>query len=174
MDTEKLAEVLFGDEPIELESKKEEFQVTDYKSADWCLVQAGKAADALAKVEALYREYKAKLDAWREKAVKEAEDTVTKMELFLKPFATKELAGKKKRSFELMNGKMGFRKLPDKVEFDDEEAVVAWAKENLPDAVKVKESVDKRIFLKYVKDGGELPEGSMFWEGGDRFYIDVR
>ena len=123
----------------------------------------------------MYNEYKAKLDAWREKAQIESQRTIEQMEYFLRPFAEKELQGKKKQSFDLVNGKMGFRKLPDKIEWDAtiEPELVEWAEQEMPWVVKVKKSISKTELMKTIKNGGEMPEGIMLVQGGDRFYIDV-
>jgi hypothetical protein len=171
MDIEALAEQVFGDD---LPAEREHFEVTDYKTADWCLMTAKRAADDLAKIDAYYNELRDRLDAMRDRAAAEAQRTVERMEQLLRPFAERELAGKKKRSFELVNGKMGFRKLPDRVEWDSvqEDVIIDWAEKYAPDAVRVRKSLLKTELKKAIDAGVEVPLVSCE-DGQDKFYIDV-
>jgi hypothetical protein len=91
-----------------------------------------------------------------------------------------ELAGQKTKSLKLVTGvgtepaKVGFRKTRAKLDVVDAEAVMAWASENCPEAIKVPEPkpyIVKTPLLEHVKATGEVPEGTAYDAGGvDEFY----
>lgn len=88
-----------------------------------------------------------------------------------KAFAAERLAGTKRRSLELLDVTLGYRKAPDKLEVTDESAVIQWARRHMPDAVKVVESVLKTPIKDAVKRGLEVPPGCEYKAGGDEFFI---
>ena len=66
----------------------------------------------------------------------------------------------------------GYRKAPAKLDVTDEDAALAWAKENMPEAVKVKESVLKTPLKNHVEATSEVPPGCEYHPGGqDTFYV---
>jgi phage host-nuclease inhibitor protein Gam len=151
--------------------EKEPFAVTNYTEGNWAVTKAIEATAMIAAKEAQAAEWKKKIDDWLTKEKQEYIYTVQKMEELLRPFAEKEVEGKKTRTVSFPNGKAGFRKSPDKLEIEDEKATLAWAKEHKPEAVKVTESVLKTPLMEGFKATGELPDGVKFVEGVDTFYL---
>lgn len=90
----------------------------------------------------------------------------------LREFVEREIAGKKERSVTLLSGRIGFRKSPDALEITEQDTVMEWCKANLPDAIKVVESVQKTPIKQHVKATGEIPPGTEYKPGEDRFYIE--
>jgi len=152
-------------------AENEPFDVTNYTEVNWSVSKAMEATAIIAAKEAQAAEWKKKIDDWLEKEKKEYIYTVQKMEELLKPFAEKELMGKKTRTVSFPNGKAGFRKTPDKLEIADDKAALAWAKAHKPEAVKVTESVLKTPLMDNFKATGELPDGVKYIEGMDVFYL---
>jgi phage host-nuclease inhibitor protein Gam len=89
----------------------------------------------------------------------------------LEEFARAETDGKKERSVRLLSGTVGFRRNPSSVEITDADALLAWAKENTPNAVKVVESVGKTPIKAHIEETGEVVPGVEYTPPADRFYI---
>jgi phage host-nuclease inhibitor protein Gam len=151
---------------------KEPFSVTDYGSANWTASKAMEATTEIVRLQAQATEWHAKIDSWLEDATRQYEGTVEKMKLFLAPFIEGELKESTKRSLVLPSARVGFRKAPAHMEVDDEAAAIAWAKEHVPDAVKVKESILKKPLIAKLEETGELADGARWVEGTDTFYIE--
>jgi len=88
----------------------------------------------------------------------------------LEKFTAVELT-EKARSVKLLYGTLGFRKSPATLEVTDENALMAWAKANLPDAVKTVETILKTPVKDHVEATGEIPDGASYIKGVDKFYI---
>ena len=169
MSDETLAEVLTGGGFII--ASHETFQVVDYSSANWTVERAQQATTEIARIQAQAAEWKRQIDEWEAKATAEYRQTVEYMQAVLEPFVRKELEGQKRRSVTFPAGIAGFRKGQGKLEYTDEAAVLAWAKEHCPWAVKQVETVLKQPVKDYIKEKGEIPDGADYEEPRDHFYI---
>jgi len=78
----------------------------------------------------------------------------------------------KVRSLDFLNGKIRFRKLPDKVEIPE-----TFDPEGNIDSPYIKAKttygIDRQTLLKIAKSGGELPEWATFTVGEDKFELEV-
>jgi phage host-nuclease inhibitor protein Gam len=82
-----------------------------------------------------------------------------------------KLKGKRK-SINLPAGAVGFRLVRAQLVVDDEAAVLAWAKSNVPDAVVVVERLRKSVINEYAEKAGVIPdEGVHIEPATERFYI---
>jgi len=120
------------------------------KKADWVLCKMADLRDRAKRI----REN-------AETMAKQAENDAAFLELrfgqALQDFARKELAGSHRKSLPLYHGTLGWRTHPARVVIagdKDAEAAAAlqWAKDNLPEAVCVKETLDRRAVLGLVGD----------------------
>ncbi len=91
----------------------------------------------------------------------------------LKAFAAANLEGKKVRSIKLLSGVVGFRKNPSSLAIVDKDAALEWAKANLPDAIKVVESVGVSPLKLHVEATGESLEFAEYTPAFDKFYIEA-
>lgn len=91
----------------------------------------------------------------------------------LADFAARELDGKKERSIKLLSGKIGFRRNPSSLSITDTAAALEWAKDNLPDAVQIKESVGVSPLKSYVEGTGESLDFVAYVAPFDKFYMDA-
>lgn len=89
----------------------------------------------------------------------------------LREFAEKELDGKKVRNIKLLSGTIGFRRNPSSLAILDGNAAVEWAKANLPDAVKVVESVPVTPLKSYIEGTGEVLPFAEYTPPTDKFYV---
>ncbi len=78
-----------------------------------------------------------------------------------------------KKSFDFCYGVCSFKKQQDKVDLDDEAAVLDWCELHLPAAIRVKttRSVDKKAIKAHYKDTGEIPPGVTVTPGVEQFYV---
>lgn len=102
----------------------------------------------------------------------EIEFLLERYSAMLEKFTASQIEGKKTRSIDLLNGRIGFRKSPAALEIEDADALLSWAKANLPEAVKTVETVQKTPCKKYVESTGEIPDGAVYSPGVDKFYIN--
>lgn len=136
------------------------FAVTDQASAEWVLARFLDADADIAKAEAIVRNAQAIL--------KRAKSRRASLEgRFLPELAeyAKQNLPKGGKTFSTMYGAVSFRATPAKVRVVDEEAALAWARANAPEAVKVEESI---LVSKLPKDlVEEAPQGFEVVEAGE-------
>lgn len=89
------------------------------------------------------------------------------------------LAGRKEKSINTPYGRFGFRHRAASVSWEKEDAkqVLAWAKENIPHAVRASmpmpiESVGKTEIIAAIEAGERIP-GTVYVAAGDEFYVKV-
>jgi phage host-nuclease inhibitor protein Gam len=130
--------------------------------ADWVL---GKIADA--------RSRAARIRENAETMAKQAEAEATFFEWkygpALQAFARQELTGGKRKSLTLYNGTLGFRNKPASVSIGDTKAALAWARENLPEAVV--ETIDKKAIADALLSTGEAVDFAVLNAEEQVFYI---
>lgn len=77
--------------------------------------------------------------------------------------------GGKKRSVDYLTGRAGHRAQPDKFTILDEPALKAWCLEHCDDALELK--IQRTTPIKdHIKSTGEVPPGSHWAPGADKFY----
>jgi len=124
--------------------------------------EAEEIARIRARADELRQAYQAKL-TWLDERYGES----------LKAFAAANLEGKKVRSIKLLSGVVGFRKNPSSLAIVDKDAALEWAKANLPDAIKVVESVGVSPLKLHVEATGESLEFAEYTPAFDKFYIEA-
>lgn len=78
----------------------------------------------------------------------------------------------KRKTVKLPHGALKMRKQQPRYLYDEEQ-LLPWAKENLPDAVQVKETVAKNLLKKYIKETGEVVPGVEIEERPEKFSVEV-
>lgn len=165
-------DVVFEDDVDIQDAKKPEgFVIDNQEKATWAVHRLLQAEDRIKERERLAKEYKVKIESWLEKANGSDETTVETMQALLTPFLEGELAGKKrKRSIDLLGARVGFRKLPERVEVVDESVAISFCESKHPEAVVVKKELSKSE-LRKVAQKGELIPGVVLDGGGDKLYV---
>lgn len=132
----------------------ERFAVTDDASANWVVKRI---------IEA--RAYSRRVTEWANLELRRARREEA---FFLKRFGpeldawlTKKLAETQSRqkSVNLPAGRVGRRAVREKLSIYDEDALLAWAQSNLPEAVETTEKVRKSTINDLFFGTGELPPG---------------
>ncbi|HEX6938604.1 MAG TPA: host-nuclease inhibitor Gam family protein [Longimicrobiales bacterium] len=77
----------------------------------------------------------------------------------------------KAKSRKLPHGTFGSRTVPPKLEIEDEMAALAFAKAQVPDAVRVRESVLVSELKTWWQSTGILPDGCREVPAEERFYV---
>ena len=133
--------------------EKEVFQVSDQQTAEWTVRKIAEHRKRQKEVDELLQAELFRLKQWAQKEMEKEENNIAYLESLLIPWAQEQ--GK---SISLPSGRVRFRKVPDKFIYDDQ-AVIAWAKQHLPEAVRIKEELEKNTIKAHVKATGELPDG---------------
>ena len=133
--------------------EKEVFQVSDQQSAEWTVRKIAEHRKRQKEVDELLQAELFRLKQWAQKEMEKEENNIAYLESLLMPWAQEQ--GK---SISLPSGRVRFRKVPDKFIYDDQ-AIITWAKQHLPEAVRIKEEPDKAAIKAHVKATGELPDG---------------
>jgi len=92
----------------------------------------------------------------------------------LEAFARKaiEAEGGKRQKHVLPNGvALAFRKLPDGLQVDDEEAALAWATESCAEAIRLTRSLSKTALRAWMTETGEIPAGCTPLRDRVGFYV---
>jgi phage host-nuclease inhibitor protein Gam len=137
-----------------------ELQACDCK-APFTVDDAGKAAWALDKVLAA-RERVARIKAACEKMIGEAETDARDAEAFFLPLLEEWARANppaKGKTIRLTTGALAFRSVPGGPRVADEAATLAWARAQLPDAVRVRETVLATAIREYVTSTGDILPG---------------
>ena len=138
------------------------FCPTDAAGVDWVL---GKIAAARGEAK-LLRE---NMEAMARACERRAEHLEWKYGANLQTWLEAELAGGKGKSKRLPHGVIGYRTKPAGVCLTDPAAALAWAKENLPDAVT--EAIDRKALAARLLDTGEVLPFAALQPAEETFYI---
>jgi hypothetical protein len=132
------------------------FNVTDLQSAEWTVRKIAEHKRKQADIEAMLAAEIMRLKAWAAKETEGHENSVSYLEGLLLPWYLRQ----EDTSISLPSGRVRMRKLPDAFVYDNEK-VIAWAKVNLPAAVRVTvtEAPDKAAISAHIKATGEMPDG---------------
>ncbi len=123
---------------------KPEFHVTDQASAEWVLEKASALDQDIAGLTARKNALIANMDVMIKEKSNQKAGLLYRFGPELEHFA-KENLPKGKKTWTCPFGSVGFRATQAKIEVQDEERAMAWAKQFAPEAIKVKESLLKSL-----------------------------
>lgn len=110
--------------------------------------------------------------------IHEAEQAVARTESFYLPALelwAKANPPRKGKTIKLPTGALAFRTVPGGPRLADPAAALAWARQNKPDLIQVKESVTiTALRAWYEASGGELPDGVEITEARETFDVKGR
>ena len=136
------------------EEQEERFVVDDDDKACWALQKVKELEDQVEEKENLAQRQIDQVNNWLDKEKSSLERKINNFNNMLFEYAQQlreEDPGMKTHS--LPFGKLQFRKRRPKWQYGDE--LLTEVKNRIPDAVRVKEDVDKRELKKIVKDSGQ-------------------
>lgn len=160
----ELREGMWNKQTEEVE-QKEQFKVTDEKSANWVMRQikhlqkkkAEKEELAEEQIEEIEKEI-TEIKLWLEHEKEQLDNKIDYFEQYLKEYAMELKEDDDDfKTLKLPFGKIQFRKQRDKYRYDDEELLDSVKVNKLfkedSDLIKVKQSVRKRNLKKLIKEG---------------------
>lgn len=122
-------------------------------------------------------DYKDKVERWRQQEVESLERSIEYFSELLQSFARQQLEGSSKKSLKLIEGTVGFKAQPPKIEYDDK-VLVEFLEKNKPEYVRYTPAPKKDELKKKaeIKDGrlfldGKPVEGVIAEEREDKFYV---
>lgn len=172
------------------------FVIDDLSKAEWAMkkiahIQAKKneLEQQAEKMKADIEIMKADVDNWLVSETAGYDDDLEYFKGALTPFLLSQIAGTKKRSINLPSGKIGIRAGAvqyyvgkEKADKDNRE-LIEFAKQSVPEFVKIKETLDWASFKKtliLLDDGGvvtkdgEVVAGMKGVKGEDKIYAEVK
>ena len=141
------------DEVEQVEAKG--FTINDTQKAEWAVRKVAEHRAKQQKAKELYEKEVFRLKAWLQKETDKEENRIEHLQGMLYQWYITQ----NEKSISLPSGRVRIRKLPDKFNFTDETAVIAWAKVHQPKSIRVKEEIDKNEIKRYIKETGEIPDG---------------
>lgn len=165
-------EIVFDGDRDTTEAKRSEgFVVDTQDKATWAARRYLQAESRMKERDRLAKEYKAKIDSWLDRANRGDLDTTETMRALLTPYLQNELAGStRKRSIDLLGVRIGFRKLPERVEIVDTAMALDFCEANHPEVVVVKKELSKSELRKTAQKGALIP-GVVLDGGQDRLVV---
>ncbi len=146
-----------------------------HKEANRILERMAEQSEAIARIDEQEADQveriRARAKELREAHTRRREWLDCRYTALLEEFAKRETDGKKERSVKLLSGTVGFRRNPSSLNITDADALLVWATDNLPDAIKVVETVGKTPVKSYIEGTGEVVPGVEYTPAADRFYV---
>lgn len=159
--------VLLADVPAECVGVKPEgFSISDENSANWLIKKIVAA-----------RQYGERVKLWAAQEIARSERDEERL-LFLfggqlerwARFEIQKLNGRKK-SLNLPSGQIGFRHQPLKLTIVNEDALLSWARQYCPQAIKTIEHLQRTPINQHFQCTGEIPSGTEVEPEKEKFYI---
>jgi Bacteriophage Mu Gam like protein len=154
------------------------WRIDDLSKAQWAMAKLKEAQERVAELTAQRDAQMELAQAWFARVVQHPRRTVGFMQAQLVDYALREREFSNVLTTVLPNGEIATRKGAEPcVEIDDEEALLAWAKQNAPAIVTVKESVkvtDLRHVVviangKVLSPDGEVVPGAEVRPAGEAY-----
>ena len=155
----------------EQEEHSEPFTIDSPERAAWASHKIIYAQDHITQLKEQAASYKAQIDAWFQKAVKEDEETIDYLKSLIHPYVEAEISKQNKsKTLHLPGISIQLRKKPDRIDVVDRDAAVSFCEMNHPDAVIIKKDVSKS-YLKVLLSKGEIIPGCDIALGENEIYF---
>ena len=155
------------------EDYKGDFRITDQGGAIWALRKMKLIDSRFNEVKGTAMAEIDKIQSWVKDEEEKAARSRGYFEALLRDYMlTLKEADPKLKTLSLPGGKLAFRKLQPEYTYIEED-ILPWAKENLPEAVQVKESILKTPIKEHIKETGEYVPGVTIEERPDKFIVEV-
>lgn len=168
---------------LELEAPQEEvseqWRIKSIGEADWAMDKIRAARLEIAQTKEYYEHKKLLIDAHVKSQTENLEKEIAFFEWKLKEYAAEYIKGKKSKTMKLAGGTCSFTKARPAFAMN-EDTLLAFVKENAPEYVVVKESINWNEYKKtldYAADGkmvtedGEVVPGLSYTIGEDTFSV---
>ena len=166
-DTPRLEDLLVPEQ----DKNSETFTIDSPEKAAWASRKILDAQDHLTQLKEQAASYKAQIDAWFQKAVKEDEGSIDYLKSAVHPYVEAEVSKQhKSKTLHLPGISIQLRKKPDRIDVVDKDTAVSFCEMNHPDAVIIKKDVSKS-YLKVLLSKGEIIPGCDIALGENEIYF---
>jgi hypothetical protein len=169
-----LEQAIFAPEPDESPVEaRGTFEIDTQKKATWAARKILNAEERISERQSLAREYKSRIDNWLKAANEPDTCSIESLKVLLEPYLSEELKGQRKRSIDLVGVRIGYRKLPERIEIVDEQKALQFCEQNQPDVVITRKELSK-AGLKACAKAGTLIPGVVIDGGTERIYAKAQ
>ena len=163
MSDEYVIDDMLFDEELPVATKDEPWEIQSLDDANFAMNRVARAQSKIDERQQIAESYRQKLEArlteWLESASKEDQSTIDFFTPHLEFWGSREIAKQhKKKSIDLMDGKIQQRTTQGSVIIYDEDAAMKYCEKHVPDAVKIKKSLSKTELKKALQDGEVIPK----------------
>lgn len=144
----------------DLVEQREGFKIENLEGATWAFRKLRAIENKEAEIKVIAEEEINRVNAWKEKELEQYAKDKEYFSYLLEEFYRAEKAKDKKFKLSTPYGKVTARK-SSKWNYENEEALVKYLKDNKPELVRVKEEVDKTELKKVFKDGVDKETGEV-------------
>ncbi|MEY8763404.1 MULTISPECIES: host-nuclease inhibitor Gam family protein [Clostridium] len=152
---------LINAELREIEGQEQQgFIVNDLDQANWCFRKIRALNAKIAETKAFADKERERINIWEKAETKNAQDSIAYFESLLSDYYIRLKHVDPKAKVSTPYGKISSRKSA-KWNYNNEDELLSYLKENDSSLVKVKESVDKTELKKKYKDGIDAETGEV-------------
>ncbi len=157
----------------EKQEQQQRYQIDTKDQAIWALKKMAKLqAEKKGNEDAAQIEIE-RVQAWLTEENEGIDRRISFFESLLREYHVKILETEpKKKTIKLPYGALKMRAQQPEYEYSEDE-LLPWVKDNLPDALVVKESVAKSTVKTYIKETGEVVPGVTITPRPDKFLVEV-
>lgn len=159
------------------------FVIDSEDKANWALRKIAEHEGHLNNANELAQKEIDKIENWFKQIKEQKQNQIEHLQSMLAEYAIKQREKDPKfKSLKLPNGRFGFRKRPDKWNYDDEKLLESLKQSEMTDLIKVEEKVNKRDLRKVLEvvngkvlnpETGEFIDGVSIEEQGESFNVAV-
>lgn len=155
------------------QEQRERFRIEDKSQAAWALRKMSKIKAEMDENIMTAQAEMERIASWRDEENEKLERSISFFEnLLYEYFVQLRDEDPKLKTMKLPHGTLKMRKQQPQYEYD-EDVLLPWAKENLPEAVVTKESVAKNPVKKHIQETGETVPGVTIIERPEKFSVEV-
>jgi hypothetical protein len=153
--------------------QRERFHIESKDQAAWALRKMSKIKAEIDENIMTAQAEIERITGWRDSENEKLERSAAFFEgLLYEYFMALRETDPKLKTMKLPHGALKMRAQQPKYEYD-EDALLSWAKENLPQAVVTKESVSKNPVKAHIKETGEVVPGVVVLQRPEKFSVEV-
>lgn len=157
----------------EVPEERERFKIESKDQAAWALRKMSRIKAEMEENNKVAQAEIERITAWRNEENEKLQRSVSFFESLLHEyFMQLREDDPKLKTVKLPHGSLKMRKQQPEFQYDETQ-LLPWAKENLPDAVVVKESVAKTPVKKHIQETGEVVPGVTIIERPEKFSVEV-
>jgi hypothetical protein len=155
------------------EEQEQRFTIETKDQAIWAMKKISQAKAAQAENKEAAQAEIDRINEWMNKENEKLGSGIFFFESLLREYFFKiQEADPKLKTIKLPHGKLLLRAQQSEYTYD-EAKLIPWAKDNLPEAVQIKEQLLKGPIKTYVKETGEIIDGLTIEARPDKFSVEV-